>query len=146
MQKLIFPAIVIALTLAAIYAATREAAPDESTAVKLAVSAREADEVTPWLQVAARELGHGRVRAYDSGVFIDAENASIAFTEAKDGMHMQVAFETKYRIPSKAREAAVADLKAHGEKIFARAQELKAREAMGGAMAQNERAQTGNGG
>jgi hypothetical protein len=145
MQKLVFPALVVSMTLGAFYLATRTEVPDEETAVKLNVSAREADEVTPWLAAAAKELGHGRVRAYDKGVFIDSDNASIAFTEAKDGMQMQVAFETKYRIPAKAREEALADLKTHGEKIFARAQELKSREAMGGAMARAE-APAGNGG
>lgn len=145
MQKFVFPALVLALTVGAIYAATRDPAPDEEAAVKLAVSAREADAVTPWLQVAARELGHKRVRSYEQGVFIDTDDASITFTESKDGMDLHVAFESKYRIPAGKRAAAVAELKAHGEQIFARAQELKARDAMGGAMAQTERAPAGNG-
>lgn len=135
MQKLVFPTLIVAMTLGAFYLALRSPPADEETAVKLSVSAREAEDVTPWLAAAAKELGHGRVRAYEQGVFIDADNASIAFTEAKDGMQMQVAFETKYRIPHQARQAALADLKQHGEKIFARAQELKSREAIGGAMA-----------
>jgi hypothetical protein len=135
MQKAIFPALIVAGVLFTAYKVTETEAPDEETAVKLAVNGREAEAVTPYLQAAARQMGHSRVRAYDEGVFIDSDNASIYFTEAKDGMEMHVAFESKYRIPARAREAALKDLKAHGEQIFAKAQELKSLDAMGGAMA-----------
>jgi hypothetical protein len=140
MQKIIFPALIVAGIVFTGVKMTEAEPADKETVVKLAVNGREAEAVTPYLQTAARQMGHNKVRAYDEGVFIDADNANIFFTESKDGMQMHVAFESKYRIPAAAREAALADLKAHGEQIFAKAQELKSLDAMGGAMARAETA------
>lgn len=127
MRNAILPALVVLATAGTIYAMS--VAPsgksEEETSVKL--TSRSAAELTPYLQVAARELGYARPRGYDSGVFIDAGEDKISFFREKDGLTLHVALESRYRHARSERAAALQALESKGREIYETALQLQAR-------------------
>lgn len=129
MRNFIFPSLIalgIAGTLYAMSRAPSEKA-DAEGVVKLPVAAAEADKIAPWLNTAARELGHSRVRAYDGSVFIDVGDDSISFFKDDGTLTMHVGVESKYRHARKDRAAVVKGLEEKGQAIYEHALQLRAR-------------------
>jgi hypothetical protein len=131
MRTLLFSAAV----LAAVTACTARPSEEEAN-VKLPVTALSVPEVTPWIEKAARELGHTRVRAYQNGVFIDVAGDTISFFREKNGMTMHVGLESKYEHAKSDRAAALKDLQVKGDAIFQQALSLQARSHAESQMAQ----------
>ena len=128
-MKPVAPALCIALAAAAtVYAMTMEPAEaDAASQSKLPVAAVSAPEITPWLRVAAEEMGHAKVRAYDGSVFVELGDDRISFFKEGNSMQMHVAFESKYRHASGDRDAALKELHAKGESIYQKAVDMQAR-------------------
>lgn len=128
-MKTVAPALAIALAAAAtVYAMTKEPAQaDKETQSKLPVAAVSAPEITPWLRVAAEELGHAKVRAYDGSVFVELGDDRISFFKEGNSMQMHVAFESKYRHAKNDRAEALKALHAKGEGIYQKAVDMQAR-------------------
>lgn len=111
-----------------VYMMTKEPAQAEEAAQsKLPVAAVSAPEITPWLHVAAKELGHAKVRAYDGSVFVEVGDDRISFFKEGNSMQMHVAFESKYRHAKSDRDDALKALHAKGESIYQKAVDLQAR-------------------
>lgn len=130
-MKNVLPALAIALAAGVtVYAMTKEPAQSEDAhQVKLPVAAVSAPEITPWLQAAATELGHTKVRAYDGSVFIDVGDDRISFFKEGNSLNMHVAFESKYRHAKADRDPALKELQAKGETIYQQAMQMQARAA-----------------
>lgn len=129
MRNVFFPALIavaIAGTIFAMARAPSEKA-DQELAVKLPVPADEAQRIAPYLNAAARELGHDRVRAYDGSVFIDLGEESISFFKDQGALTMHVGVETKYRHARKDRATVVKALQDKGQAIYLHALSLQAR-------------------
>ncbi len=137
MKHAAFPLLIVLASCLAVFAVVRDTPADEAGVVQLALSTHEAQEVTPYLQAAALELGEHRVRAYGKGVFINGDNATIAYVQTNGALQMHYAFESKYRVAHAQRESELKALRSHGEAIVARAQEIRARQALDGAIATN---------
>lgn len=136
MKKLIAPALIVTGIAATAYFMTRPEAPEEEVAVKLPVAKAEADEVAGFIAKAARDMGAGKVRAYQGGVFVDVGDDTIGFYKQPDGsLAMQVEVDLKYRNNKSERAPALQELKAKGETIFTHARSLQARSAAEGAFA-----------
>ncbi len=146
MKNVIAPALIVAGIAVTAYFVTRPEAPEEDVAVKLPVAKAEADEVTGFIAAAARELGTGKVRAYQGGVFVQIDGDTIGFVKQPDGsVAMQVEVDQKYRNGKADRAPALQELKSKGEAIFTHARSLQARTAAEGAYASRNVATRGDG-
>ncbi|MCC7069712.1 MAG: hypothetical protein IT383_00210 [Deltaproteobacteria bacterium] len=136
MKNVIAPVLVIAGIAVTAYFVSKPEAPEEDVAVKLPVAKGEADEVAGFIAAAARELGAGKVRAYQGGVFVDVDGDTIGFVKQPDGsVAMQVEVDQKYRNGKAERAPALQALKSKGDAIFTHARSLQARTAAEGAYA-----------
>ncbi|MBI1946958.1 MAG: hypothetical protein HYS27_14775 [Deltaproteobacteria bacterium] len=136
MKNVIAPVLVVAGIAVTAYFVTRPEAPEEDVAVKLPVARAEADEVTGFIAAAARDLGAGKVRAYQGGVFVDVGDDTIGYFKQPDGsLAMQVEVDQKFKNGKAERAPALMELKAKGESIFTHARSLQARSAAEGAFA-----------
>src|SRR5688572_14185733 len=93
--------------------------------VELPISANDAANIVPFIEKAAREAGHKRVRAYEKDVFIPLEQATLSFVRKGGALTMHVAVESQYRFAKNDRQAALVDLKNVGNGIFTRALHLQ---------------------
>lgn len=99
---------------------------DREASVELAISADQASSVIPFIEMAAREDGLKRIRAYKNDIFIPMEQATLSFTKADGHLTMNVAVETEYRFAKGERQQVLGDLTAKGNALYARALILKA--------------------
>jgi hypothetical protein len=134
MRNLIFPLLLVATVGVAASQYFAEEPPEKEMTVPLVATA----DIAPYLEQAARDLGHKKVRAYDGGVFINSGEETIAFYKTKQGMEMHVAFETEYRRKKTEREQALLGLRNKGESIYELAKSMQARSAAEGAFAARE--------
>ncbi|MDP2345117.1 MAG: hypothetical protein Q8O67_29500 [Deltaproteobacteria bacterium] len=98
---------------------------EKELAVELPISAADAAAVVPFIEMAARQGGLTRVRAYAKDVFIPLENATISFVRNGNALTLHVAVESEYRFAKGDRKAALIDLKNQGNAIFTKALQLQ---------------------
>ena len=98
---------------------------DREASVELAVSADQAESVIPYIEMAARQDGIKRIRAYKNDVFIPMDQATLSFVKANGHLTMNVAVETEYRFAKGERQQVLADLTAKGNALYAHALILK---------------------
>lgn len=98
---------------------------EKELAVELPVSAADAASVVPFIEMAARQAGHTRVRAYERDVFIPLEEATLSFVRNGNALTLHVAVESELRFAKGERKAALIDLKNQGNALFAKALQLQ---------------------
>ena len=128
MSKFVFPALIVLAITGTVVAVTRAAPSDEEATVKLPVAATQATEITPYLEVAAKDLGHHTLRAYDGSVYINVGDDKISFFRDKSAMQMHVEFDSKFRHDPSQREADLRALQMKGQTIFEHAMSLQAQQ------------------
>lgn len=99
---------------------------DKELAVDLPIMASDIAAVVPYIEMAARQSGLTRVRAYERDVFIPLENATLSFVRSGTSLSLHVEVESEYRFAKGDRKAALEALKNQGSAIFARALALQA--------------------
>lgn len=99
---------------------------EREMAVELPVTAEGAQTLIPFIEMAARERGITRVRAYAKDVFIPLEQATLSFVRNGGALSLHVAVESEYRFAKQNRAEALNELKGMGNAIFVRALQLQA--------------------
>jgi hypothetical protein len=140
MKNALFPALIVVAIAGTAFAMSRapDASSEEEAAVKLA-SASMTPAIAPWIQAAARDLGHTRVRAYDNSVFIDVGDDRISFFNDKGNLTMHVDLESRYRHAKADRDPALKALELKGKTIFEHALSMQARASVDAQVAQAAR-------
>ncbi len=89
--------------------------------VEMPIDAIAAQQLVPYIEMAARGEGLTRIRAYKTDVFIPLEQAQLSFVKDGTSFVMHVAVESEYRFKKGERQQVLNDLKQHGQKIFTEA-------------------------